>query len=165
MDLSLMSQKTQISRKVASAPVRFLVSTGILKDKIVLYHGEGQDQAGTELMESVALSVNAYDPYSPNEYTRKKSNLMQVYELGLSVYVFNTLPRDARMEAYQELRDCSESQLIVLRSDKIHGTPYEDGAITKRGTFQKRYTPLEAEIEFGGRAIYSNSSYIVLLVN
>lgn len=162
--LAEMSKKTQIHRKVASAPVRYLVSTGILNDKTVLYHGEGRDQAGTELIGNVVLSVNAYDPYSPNEHTRNKSHLLQSYEIGLSVYVFNTLPRAERAKAYQELRDCSEAQLIVLRTDKIAGTPFEDGVITSRGTFQKSYTPLEAEIEFGGRAIYSNSNYVVLLV-
>ena len=58
------------------------------------------------------------------------------FDKSFSIFVFNTLTESERIDAFHELLHCSNDALIAVRTDKVNGEEFEDGVITKRGTFQ-----------------------------
>ena len=169
------SAKTQITRKTTSAPMRWIVNNFYFSPfGAVLHFGEGKAFADTTALKDLAQNphVVAFDPNSPIEYRRDVAILDQWYDVGVSIYVFNTLlPRD-RAEAYLDMLLCCERCIIAVRTDKVEGTPHPltPGVTTKRGTFQTqlnaeqwhdwfyRMSPEWASVE----VLHKTSAYVIL---
>ena len=135
--------RTQIARGTRiSAPVRRLCErhVDLIQGQRVLHHGEGKAQADTAMLRRYASSVTPYDPFSPDPDTRDPSRLLQAYDVAVSNYVMNVLPLRERVLAYAELLQAAPVLLISVRSDHVNGTPYDDGVMTSRGTFQHTFT-------------------------
>jgi len=143
--------KTATARRGASKPLRFLLERGLIKpnEKILDYGcGKGSD---VETLRSLGFDVEGWDPYQPG-WDDPSVLKDEYYDVVLNFYVLNVLPIEHRYDvlvgiwrvlrkggrAYIAVRDVSESKIPK-------GTPYEDGIITSRGTFQTWFTPEKLE--------------------
>ncbi len=133
------SNKTQISRKGPSRPIRVLQDKGHMpkSSDVVLHHGEGKAFPDTEILEQHALSVEVFEPASDDPAKNDPFILKGGrFDKSFSNFVFNTLPVSERVDAFHDLLHTSQEAFIAVRTDKVNGEPFEDGVITKRGTFQ-----------------------------
>lgn len=131
------SEKTQITRKTTSAPMRWIVGNVPFPEYgSVLHFGEGKAFEDSYALGLRGLAVFAYDPNSPHEWKRDPEILDRTYDYGVSVYVFNTLLPEDRAWAYLNMLGCCEHLLIAVRTDKVNGDKWRDGVITSRNTFQ-----------------------------
>lgn len=130
---------TAMTRKSVSAPMKYLAQRrgapyGPME---VLHFGEGKAYEDTKYLARNGANVTPYDPNSEHELTRDPGILDQHYDLGIAIYVFNTLKPGERYFAFKQLIDCCDTAIIAVRTDKVKGTPiFFDGVETKRGTFQ-----------------------------
>ena len=171
------SEKTQITRKTVSAPMRWIADNIYFSHfDDILHFGEGKAFADT-----VALEVNGYpyvvafDPNSPHVWKRDRCILnpeFYTYTVGVSIYVFNTLLPAERAKAFEDMFACCERCVIAVRTDKVKGSPAlgYDGVTTKRGTFQtqlnagawmewfKRMSPEWASVE----VLHKTSNYVII---
>jgi hypothetical protein len=155
---------TQIPRTRISAPTRFLLESDLIFGN-VLHHGAGRAQHDSVAMLRTpgVIDVQEYDPYGPYWTQRDSRLLANDYDVVVSNYVLNTLPPAERQRVVNELGAVSTQHLfIAVRSDKVSGTPYEDGVITSRGTFQRTYTPQEAQVEFGIPVVHRGRGFVIL---
>lgn len=132
------SGKTAIARKSVSAPMKYL---GKLRGPPygpmnVLHFGEGKAYEDTKYLKRNGARVTSYDPNSENPFARDPTLLDLHYDFGFAIYVFNTLTPHVRTAAFHKLLNCCDRVIIAVRTDKVDGQPYEDGVITKLGTFQ-----------------------------
>jgi hypothetical protein len=158
-----MYDRTAIARKGVSAPMREIVaSLPALKGKSILHYGEGRAFEDTALLSSIGTCI-PYEPNSPDEFVSDRFILNDYYSVGISVYVFNTLPPVVRRAAWKQFMDCVGIAIWAVRADKVYGTPSEDGVVTKAGTFQKSYDVESAMAEWPDATIFQyNSSFITL---
>lgn len=155
------SQLTQISRKKVSAPmVKIAEYLEPLYYDHILHFGEGKAFQDTRELERFG-NVTGYDPYSPIKSHRSLGGCTQ-YDLGVAIYVFNTLPPVQRNLAFDDLKFLCSEWIIAVRADRVYGEPMFDGVKTKRGTFQKQYNIAQAQREFGGRVIADAPGYVIL---
>lgn len=162
------SKDTQISRKKISAPTKWIIEHygDLLKGKDVMHYGEGKAFPDTRaLWEAVDTntsgSVVPYDPNSPDRFTRNAGVLDWKYDITICNYVFNTLEPADRKAAFDAM---PKPAFVTVRAEGPEGESFEDGVITKRGTFQKAYTGNEFIEEFHGQIIRKTSSYILGIV-
>lgn len=148
---------TQIHRKTVSAPMREIAER--LQAESIIHFGEGRAYQDTAALAEIAPTV-VYDPNSPQKSKREWPETWN--DVGVAIYVFNTLPPLQRSYALQDFLSSCDRWYIAVRADKVDGTPLFDGVMTKRGTFQKRYTEAEAVREFGGTVIKKTSTFILL---
>lgn len=146
-ELAKHSQRTQISRQSVTTPTRVLMER--YPDRLqgsILHHGEGKAGADTD-----ALGATGYDPYAAREESRNREHLSKQYDTVVSNFVFNTLPPQHRSSVRDEMLGAVKPggrAIVSLRSDRISGTPHEDGVVTSKGTFQKSYNPDSALADF-----------------
>lgn len=133
------SGKTAIARKTVSAPTKYLVDNNLLHGT-VLHYGEGKALLDTVAMSQMpeVMSVTAYDPNSADEWKRVMPQ--GVFNGVVMNYVLNVLRPDARKAALLNAIGRGFTTFITVRLDKVDGTPYRDGVVTSRGTFQTQLT-------------------------
>ncbi len=128
------SEKTMMTRKAVSAPMRWIIGHIDLNDKFILHYGEGKAFEDTRVLSAFSGSfVATYDPHTESN---DPSVLDVDYDVGVSNYVFNTLLPKDRNEAFYDMLACCNRCLISVRTDPVSGLPHADGVITQRGTFQ-----------------------------
>lgn len=139
-------KRTQTTRPhgAMSAPMRDLMygSFGLehlIKDLEILHFGEGKDWWTTFALRDAGAKAYAYDPYSPYETVRSNAYLNMDWDIVISSYVYNVIPPLQRMEIFKDNQRMCAMQIWAVRADTVTGTPYEDGVLTKAGTFQKSY--------------------------
>lgn len=156
------SALTQISRKKLSAPMvkiaEFLEESEV-QGLSILHFGEGKAYQDTRELERFG-KAEGYDPNSPIKEHRKLSRTQ--FDLGVAIYVFNTLPPVQRRVAFDDLKWMVGRWIIAVRADRVYGEPMFDGVKTKRGTFQKQYNIGQAVREFGGTVIADAPGYVIL---
>ncbi len=139
--LSMNSEKTQLTRKAVSAPMRWVKDNleYSFDDWNVLHFGEGKAFPDSAEMVRMGFAVTPYDPNSKDFYTRNPDNIdpsLHIYDIGFSFYVFNTLNQYWREQAFNEMMRCCKRLIIAVRTDRVPGEKCQDGVITKRLTFQ-----------------------------
>ena len=156
------SGKTQIKRTKVSAPMREVVKhlEQWPDGGTILHFGEGKSYYDTQELEKFG-PVRPYDPNSGKESSRILPT--ERLDVGVAIYVFNTLPPFEREEAFKTLKALCEHWIIAVRCDHIAGRLYRDGVITSRGTFQKSYSVQQALDEFGGKGIIKKTNGYILL--
>jgi hypothetical protein len=136
-----MSSKTSIFRSGASAPVKVLLEKNILSVGSALNYGKGKFDHDTDEIRKITTHCVGYDyTYHPDTELLLGSSYNTVY----CGYVVNTLPIDARKFVWCQMAECTANKgiaFVAARTDKsnINGVIFEDGVITKIGTFQKFY--------------------------
>ena len=142
------SHRTAISRTKPSKPLRILLKDNLLhKDDWILDYGCGKGKDVKYLKELGFKTIVGFDPYNP-KYAHPENLIAQTFDVILNFYVLNVvLPdeRDLILENILNLVRDNGRIYIAVRdiSEKVNGTPYEDGVITSRGTFQKFFSTME----------------------
>ncbi|MDP2564458.1 hypothetical protein [Pseudoalteromonas marina] len=140
------SAKTAIFRNGPSAPIKTLIEKGLLGEGSALNYGKGKYDHDTNAIAKLTGHCVGYDyTYSPCTDVLGTS-----YDYLYSGYCVNTLPIEARQYVWAQMASCVRGiAFVAARTDgkNIHGTPSEDGVVTKIGTFQKAYQKNELKEE------------------
>ena len=132
-----MSGRTSIFREGASAPMKEIISKGLLTPGISLNYGKGRYNHDTDEIAKLTGHCVGYDYVHHPDVDLLGSNYKNLY----SGYVVNTLKIEARDFVWCQMASCCTKGVafIAARTDKssIKGTAFEDGYITSIGTFQK----------------------------
>lgn len=140
-----LANRTAIGRKAPAAPFRFCESH--LDEGRILHIGEGKDIYTTrKLIANPNLDVHVHDPL----FGKVCEHENHYFDYALCFYVLCVLPPTERTELMQQIGRFLKPDgtlFIAVRTDhkNIKGTPFEDGVVTSRGTFQKPYTKTELE--------------------
>ena len=139
-------ERTAIVRYELSAPMKVLAKNGFLEGQYSIFdYGCGRGDDLREL-ESHGLDVLGWDPNFLPDADMVNADLVNI---GFVVNVIED--RNERTEAVQGAWDLTEKLLVVsamLANEKFLAqfTPYKDGIITSRNTFQKYYTQTELKL-------------------
>ncbi|BBA35316.1 peptidase M15A [Methylocaldum marinum] len=130
---------TALTRYGFSAPIQTLARFGFLDgSKTVFDYGCGRGDDVRGLREN-GIEAAGWDPYYAPEETRRNA---QIVNLGFVINVIEDM--EERVEALQGAFRLAEELLVVsamlANPDAVRGTPYGDGILTSRNTFQKYYT-------------------------
>lgn len=141
--INIKRHRTAINRDKLSAPMQSLVRHGFLDgNRSVFDYGCGK---GDDLLELEAHGINAagWDPVFRSD-TKKES--ADIVNLGFVINVIEE--RDERIKVLKEAFGLANGLLVVavmLGRESIESqfTPYKDGVVTSRDTFQKYFTQIE----------------------
>ena len=137
--------KTAISRSSLSTPMQALARHGFLDGDLSIFDygcGRGDD---LEVLQAAGLPAQGWDPHYAPDIPKEASD---VVNLG---YVVNVIEEPSeRVDAIQDAfaltgRVLSVAVLTVGRADVSGLTPYRDGFLTSRNTFQKYFGQEEAQ--------------------
>ena len=135
------SSKTAISRNTLSLPMQILEKEGYLDGAYTILDygcGKGED---VSILKKRGVSARCYDPHFFPTKPKRKANIVN---LG---YVLNVMPTKAeRRRVLKRAFDLATDLLVVTvrtGSPQSKTTPYKDGIVTTRDTFQKYYTQAE----------------------
>lgn len=137
VDTRLASSKTAITRKTVSAPLRWLLANGLIKGRACNW-GEGKAFIDTNEMFAVTGDAWGYDPFS-SVFTHRTLPPGMKFDTIYVGYVLNTLDTDESTQCVSDVLDRlapGGTAYFAVRFDDVHGVPYQDGVITRRGTFQ-----------------------------
>ncbi|MBT4129403.1 MAG: DNA phosphorothioation-associated putative methyltransferase [Candidatus Marinimicrobia bacterium] len=136
---------TALTRYGFSAPVQSLMRYGFLSGKYTLFDygcGRGSDVKG---LSDNDLSVSGWDPYYAPDAPKTCADIVN---LGFVINVIESV--DERAEALIDAYSFADKLLVVSvmleNSNRASGESFNDGVITKRGTFQKYFT--QGEIKY-----------------
>ncbi len=136
---------TALVRYGFSAPVQSLARHGFLKSEKTLFDygcGRGDDIRG--LIEN-GFQASGWDPHYAPESTISAAHIVN---LGFVINVIEDL--DERILALRSAYSLANEVLVVAamlaNQNEIDGRRFNDGIVTKRGTFQKYYTQTELKI-------------------
>jgi DNA phosphorothioation-associated putative methyltransferase len=133
---------TALTRYSFSAPMQALARFGFLDgSKSVFDYGCGRGDDLRGLRES-NISADGWDPhYAPD----KQKHHADLVNLGFVINVIEDL--DERTEAIRGAYALAGELLVIsamlANQEALTGTPYADGVLTSRNTFQKYYTQPE----------------------
>lgn len=130
--------RTALSRYGFSAPVQTLARFGFLDGSKALFdYGCGRGDDVRRLREN-GIEASGWDPYFAPEETKRPAPLVN---LGFVINVIED--RAERLEALRGAWALTEELLVVsamiAHPEAVTGTPYGDGVLTCRNTFQKYY--------------------------
>jgi DNA phosphorothioation-associated putative methyltransferase len=140
---SIDRHKTAIVRHDLSAPMKTLAKSGFLAGKYSIFdYGCGRGDDLREL-EAHGLDAIGWDPNFQPDNDKVSSDIVN---LGFVLNVIES--QDERLEALLDAWDLAKKCLVVsiMIANKNHisqFTPYKDGIITSRNTFQKYYAQNE----------------------
>jgi hypothetical protein len=139
-------QRTAIARYELSAPMKALAKNGFLEGQYSIFdYGCGR---GDDLRELEAHGLDALG-WDPNFLPDADLHNADLVNIGFVVNVIEE--RNERMEAIHGAWELTDKLLVVsamLANEKYLAqfTPYKDGIITSRNTFQKYYTQSELKL-------------------
>jgi DNA phosphorothioation-associated putative methyltransferase len=139
-------EKTAIVRYELSAPMKVLAKNGFLEGQYSIFdYGCGR---GDDLRELEAHGLDALG-WDPNFLPDADTVNADLVNIGFVINVIEE--RNERAEAIQNAWELADRLLVVsamLANEKYleKFTPYKDGIITSRNTFQKYYTQSELKM-------------------
>jgi hypothetical protein len=130
---------TALTRYGFSAPIQALARFGFLDgNKTVFDYGCGRGDDLRGLREN-HIEAAGWDPHYAPDGVRQAAHIVN---LGFVINVIENI--DERIEALQGAYSLANELLVVsamlANQEAISGTPYGDGVLTSRNTFQKYYT-------------------------
>jgi len=130
---------TALTRYGFSAPIQALARFGFLDgSKTVFDYGCGRGDDLRGLREN-NIEAAGWDPHFAADGTKQTAHLVN---LGFVINVIENI--DERIEALRGAYALADELLVVsamlANQEAISGTPYGDGVLTSRNTFQKYYT-------------------------
>jgi DNA phosphorothioation-associated putative methyltransferase len=138
--------KTAIVRYELSAPMKTLAKNGFLEGQYSIFdYGCGRGDDLREL-EAHGLDVLGWDPNFLPDAAKVNADLVNI---GFVINVIEE--RNERIEALQNAWELTDkllvaSAMLANESYLAKFTPYKDGIITSRNTFQKYYTQSELKL-------------------
>ncbi len=141
--LSIDRHKTALVRHSLSTPMKFLAKHGFLGGKYSVFdYGCGR---GDDLRELQCHGLDALG-WDPNYFPEEEKSPANIVNLG---FVLNVIEdKHERIEALLVAWELAQSLMVVsvmLANDEFIAqfTPFRDGVITSRNTFQKYYSQSE----------------------
>ena len=130
---------TALTRYGFSAPIQTLARFGFLDgSKTVFDYGCGRGDDLRGLLEN-NIEANGWDPHYAADGQKLQAHLVN---LGFVINVIEDL--DERIEALRGAYALADELLVVsamlANQESVRGTPYGDGVLTARNTFQKYFT-------------------------
>lgn len=132
---------TALTRNVLSAPVQLLARHGLLKDEWTLFDygcGKGNDVA---TLRDQGYPASGWDPFFASD------NLIEPADVVNLGFVLNVIEDEVeRLEALHRAFSLAKKVLavaVMLKISSTTGTPYRDGVMTSRNTFQKYFAQEE----------------------
>ncbi|PRG86133.1 peptidase m15a [Burkholderia multivorans] len=135
---SVLRHLTALTRNVLSAPMQLLARHGLLRSEWTLFdYGCGKGNDVVSLCEQ-GYMASGWDPFfSPNDLI----DSADVVNLG---FVLNVIEDEVeRLEALRRAFSLAKKVMavaVMLKSPHMSGTPYRDGVLTSRNTFQKYFS-------------------------
>jgi SAM-dependent methyltransferase len=147
-------EKTAISRKEPSAPLIDLLQTDLIHGDVLDYGGgKGMDFLFLKFMKKKTFywdpnfmrtkvgKDSLFVPFDCNYYDFYKD---KKFDTVLVTYVLNVLPPVERKQVIDHVLSILKPKGVAIFTvrglkDKISGTPYKDGVLTKKGTFQRLF--------------------------
>lgn len=130
---------TALTRYGFSAPMQALARFGFLDGAKTIFDygcGRGDDLRGLRLSN---IEANGWDPHYAPDDEKRQAHLVN---LGFVINVIENI--DERMEAMRGAYALANELLVIsamlANQEAATGTPYGDGVLTSRNTFQKYYT-------------------------
>lgn len=135
---------TALTRYGFSAPIQTLARFGFLDGtKTVFDYGCGRGDDLRGLLEN-GIDAAGWDPHYAQNNEKRRAHLVN---LGFVINVIENL--EERVEAINGAFKLADELLIVsamiANQDAVKGTPYGDGVLTTRNTFQKYFTQGELQ--------------------
>jgi len=139
---SIARHLTALTRSGLSAPVQCLRRYGFLEGTHTFFdYGCGK---GDDIRALLANGINAtgWDPHYANEAQVAAAD---VVNLGFVINVIEdpVERRDALTRAFSLAKEVLAVSAMIATENEMRGTPYGDGVLTSRVTFQKYYTQAE----------------------
>ncbi|HHC7267586.1 TPA: hypothetical protein ACN30M_001349 [Vibrio parahaemolyticus] len=139
------SARTSIARSSPSAPLKQLLTAGLIKGSVLNY-GKGRTNQDSDAINKVAFCHDYDYVYAPFPELLGNS-----YDTVFSAFVVNTLPPAARDHVWKQMASvCKGKAYIAARSSTdrgLKGVREQDGLRTIRSTFQKGYHKHELKQE------------------
>jgi DNA phosphorothioation-associated putative methyltransferase len=140
-DVVIARHLTALVRYGFSAPIQSLTRYGFLGGNYTLFDygcGRGSDVKG---LQENDIQASGWDPYYASDNQKVPSDIVN---LGFVINVIESV--EERVKALQGAYALADKLLVVSvmldSTSRGMATPYLDGVVTKRGTFQKYFTQL-----------------------
>ena len=130
---------TALTRYGSSAPIQALARFGYLDgSKSVFDYGCGRGDDLRGLLEN-NIEANGWDPHYAPDCEMRSAHLVN---LGFVINVIESIDErtDAIRGAYALANELLVISAMLANQEAVTGTPYGDGVLTSRNTFQKYYT-------------------------
>lgn len=138
-DEGIARHRTALTRHNLSAPIQTLSRFGYLDgSKTIFDYGCGRGDDIRNLVEN-EIEASGWDPYHAPDEVRKPADIVN---LGFVINVIEDISEriEALSGAYKLANDLLVVSAMLANQDSIKGTPYADGVLTTRSTFQKYYS-------------------------
>lgn len=136
---------TALARYGFSAPIQSLARYGFLDGRFSVFDygcGRGDDVRG--LLEN-GLRADGWDPYYAPDHPTHSADIVN---LGFVINVIEDL--NERVDALRRAYSLADRILVVAvmlaNQNALAGQRFNDGVLTRRGTFQKYYTQAELKV-------------------
>lgn len=143
MDNSIQRHKTAITRYDLSKPISMALQYNVIKKEHSIFdYGCGKGHDVNELKDK-GYNITGWDPVYSSENEIEKSDIVN---LG---YVINVIEKpyerdSVLLHAFNTAEKCLiVSAQVLPDGKKAQGTPFSDGILTQKKTFQKYYTQQE----------------------
>lgn len=160
------SRLTQMTRTRSSRPARWVLHNAALWNRTVLHHGRGKAVVDSEILYEAGAHVSEYDPNV--DEIADTTVLHREYDIVMSNFVLNVLPRDARVVVYNQILRAVKpggAAYIAVRTDKVNGTPFQDGVVTSRGTFQTQLSVSDWTDYFYREPVHVESGFAIFAID
>jgi hypothetical protein len=133
---------TALNRQSLSAPIQILNRFGFLNNGPTIFDygcGRGDDVRG---LNEAKVPAKGWDPYFASQAAIESADIVN---LGFVINVIEdpVERREALLKAYDVARMLLVVSTMIASDEAVTGTPFGDGVLTKRRTFQKYYTQPE----------------------
>jgi DNA phosphorothioation-associated putative methyltransferase len=134
--------RTALSRYSFSAPIQMLSRFGFLDGTRSLFDygcGRGDDVRG---LKGLGIEAAGWDPHYANDQPIAPASIVN---LGFVINVIEDIgERELALEkSYSLSKQILVVSAMLANQDSVRGTPYGDGVVTSRNTFQKYYSQSE----------------------
>lgn len=142
-DVTIQRHLAAIRRDGLSSPVQSLIRYGLINEETTVFDygcGFGSDIEG---LQAAGISAAGWDPYYAPDQPCEPAH---VVNLGFVLNVIETAAerQDVLRSAFALAQRCLAVAVITSsRARTETSRPYGDGHVTRRGTFQKFYRPVE----------------------
>ncbi len=142
-DATIQRHLAAIRRDGLSSPIQSLIRYGLINEKTTVFDygcGFGSDIEG---LQAAGISAAGWDPYYSPDQPREPAH---VVNLGFVLNVIETPAerQDVLRSAFALAQRCLAVAVITSSRARTETCrPYGDGHVTRRGTFQKFYRPVE----------------------
>lgn len=142
-ELKIRRELTAIKRYGLSRPLRLVVESGLVKPSDIIFDygcGHGED---VKILLEKGFQSYGWDPAHDSSNKKRSANIVN---LG---YVVNVIEDPVeRVETLKDAWGLTQEILVVsarlnIESKGYDSTRYQDGYLTRKGTFQKFYTQKE----------------------